>query len=107
MRLTIQSKTVPVSAAIHDWACDHFAKIIDKGLKITKIQVFLETIGKKGDQFSAAAKAVIRVPGKKDIVIKRWGSDLYQAIAETADRAGRLVRKRKERLQLATRGLSS
>lgn len=93
MKVIIQSGSIAVTQAIRDFCQKHCKKLLSKGVKVKQITVFLDAVTrKKNDSKAASAKLYISIPGK-NIVIKRQAHDLYNAIADVANRAQHLVAK--------------
>lgn len=102
MKVLIQSKTLEVSAALRAFVERYAQRISNHKYRVNSVTVFLENITrKKNDQTAAVARLQIDVPGKKEIVVERRATDLYEAIVEASERAMRYVRKLKEK-RLAT-----
>lgn len=97
MNIIVQSKSVPVTAALRRFIERQALKVVRKGRRVTSIFVFLETVARKKNESDAAeVKFLINAPGKT-MCIQRQGHDLYEVIVDTANRASRSVRKLKER----------
>lgn len=91
--VTIQSKQVAVTDALRSFAEKQTAHITKFGKKVQNISFFLETVSRKKND-PKANKVVVTVaqPGK-DVVVRSFGVDLYQTIADAAKAAGRRLRK--------------
>lgn len=97
MRVIVQSKTLPVTSAIRRFAQRQAEKISKFSSRITAIFVYLEKVkGKDNDPFAASVRYHVLLPGH-DVVVRRKATDLYLAMVEAASRAGRQVRKLKEK----------
>lgn len=97
MRVIVQSKTLPVTSAIRRFAQRQAEKIEKFSGKITSVFVYLEKVkGKDNDPFAASVKYHVHLPGR-DVVVRRKATDLYLAMVAAAQRAGRQVRKIKEK----------
>ncbi len=93
----VESKTIPVTAALRAVAVKQARHILRLGGRILRIRVHLDAIAKKkNDTHSSVAQFQIELPGK-DIVVRRRARDLYLAIIEAAHQASRQVRKLKEK----------
>ncbi len=97
MHVIVQSKTLPITRALRAFV-DHQASKLERLANITKLSVFLEKVGKKNNDPSAATvQYLIEIPGKKALVVRRRAVDMYEAIVDATQRAMRRVRKVKER----------
>lgn len=97
MNIIVQSKTIKLTKAIQAFCRDQSQKLFGKGSRISQITIFLEDISrKKSSNKRASAKLHIAIPGK-DVVIRRQAHDLYKAVMDATDRAGRMLRKAKEK----------
>lgn len=100
MKVTVQAKSMPVTAAIRDFVAQKTKSLLGRVSKeAVAIQVYLEKIvRKKNDQTSTEAKVRISVPGK-DIVVKEKSHDLYLAMQKALSAASQQLKKLKDKKQ--------
>lgn len=97
MNVIVQSKTIPVTAAIRRVATMQAERLQKHSKKILQICVFLETVKRRKNEVTAAmAKFLIRMPGK-EVIVQEHAVDLYQAIHDAANAALREINDFKER----------
>jgi ribosomal subunit interface protein len=103
MTFIVQSKTLPVTDAMRQFAEAQAQKILKTGQRVEKITLFLETVKRrKNDVKAMTAKFNIDIPGK-NIVITRHARDMYEAIVEAANRSTRYLLRQKEKRVTAKR----
>lgn len=95
--VTIHSKQVKITDALREHARRQAQQIQKMSKKILDVSFFVETVSKKHND-PRANKVVVQVrrPGK-DIVVRSFATNLYEAISEASRAAARRLRKTRER----------
>jgi ribosomal subunit interface protein len=97
MDIIVESKTIPVTAALRALAVKQARRLVRLGGRILRVRIHLDAITKKkNDTQSSVVQFQVELPGK-DIIVRRHARDLYLALVEAAHQASRQVRKAKER----------
>jgi ribosomal subunit interface protein len=103
MRMTIlvQSKTMPVTQALREFVDRQAEKLLKLERRVSTIAVYLEKIaGKNNDPRATTVKYLVRLKGKKELVVCRHATDMYEAIAEATRRvASRLKQYKQQRIE--------
>jgi ribosomal subunit interface protein len=108
MQLIVQSKTLPITEGLRHCIERQAGKLAKLGIPISQVRVFLENLSKKrNDTKSATVKYAVRLPGKKEVVVKRHAADMYDAIVDATNRVMREVKEVKERRIAAHRRKAS
>lgn len=99
MHVIVQAKNFDVTPALSEFTESHAQKLMRRGRNVIKVTVYLETVERKKNDFTAAKITVkVELPGK-DVVLEHQSFDIYSGILEALDRAERVMRKAKERHQ--------
>lgn len=107
MTVVVESKRLKVTNSLRDFALAQTDKLLKFGDKsVTKISVFLETVGKKkNDPTANIVTYALVIPGKKILVVKKKAVDMYEAIVSASHEALRRLRKIREKRQDKQRGV--
>jgi putative sigma-54 modulation protein len=97
MQIIVQSKNIPVTAALRSFIEEQAGKLAHKSHRIQSVLVVIEAVSRKHNEVGAAVvKFCVSMPGRT-MCVSRQAIDMYAAILDTADRTGRAIRKLKER----------
>lgn len=104
MNVSVQSKTLEVTAALRQFCQKQAAKVGRFSRKISSINIYLENISKKkNDPSGATVQYSVNLPGKV-LVVKRRAVNMYEAIVDATNGIMRQVREVKERRLDKNRG---
>lgn len=97
MRVLVDAKDFPVTAAIRKFVAEQVKKLGKVGKQINAVRVYLESNKKKSNDPQAnLVTMAVEVPGT-DVVIKKHGVEMYQTISAATGAALRHLRKQFER----------
>lgn len=97
MNISVQSKTLEITAALRNFCEGQARKLGRFGRKISSINIYIENIAKKkNDPEGASVQYAVNVPGQV-LVVRRRATDLYEAIVDATNGIMRQVRKDKEK----------
>jgi ribosomal subunit interface protein len=93
---------MPVTQALREFVDRQAEKLLKLEQRVSSIAVYLEKVaGKQNDPRATSVKYLVRLKGKKEVVVCRHASDMYEAIAEATRRVARqLERYKQHRLEL-------
>lgn len=94
MNLEVRMKTMQSSPALKGFIEDAFAKRLGaQAAEVTRTTVWVDDVnGPKGGQ-DKVCRARIRLGKLGNVIVEHRSGDWYEAVADTAAAAGRLVRK--------------
>ena len=101
MQIAITGRGVAVTDAISDHTTQRFTHALNQhATHVRGVQVLLKDLNGPKGGVDKTCEAVVAIDGISDVIIKKQGADLYNAISEAADGAkvavGRAVSKLKE-----------
>ncbi len=97
MNVIVQSKTIPVTAAMRNFIVKQASRLQRRSTHILKVTVFVELVKKKKNDVQAAtAKFLIDIPGK-NIVVQEKAKNLYRAIHDAGRATSLLLSREKNR----------
>lgn len=98
MHVVVQSKTLDITDSLRDFVNRQAEKLEKLGIHILHTHVYLETNSRKSnDPQSSSVKYHVSIPGMNDVVVRRKGVDMYDAIVDATRRVVRQIRKSKEK----------
>ena len=104
MTVIVQSKTMPVTAALRDFVQRQAIKLTKLSNRISDIHVYIEKIAhKRNDPHASAVKFEVFLPGTR-VVVQRRATDMYVAVVDTTRSVMEQLRKWKERRLSGRRG---
>lgn len=97
MRILVDAKDFPVTAAIRRFVAEQVTKLGKVGKQVKTVRVYLESNKKKtNDPQANRVTMAVEVPGA-DVIIKKHGVEMYQTIVAATGTALRHLRKQFER----------
>jgi len=99
MTTLVAAKNFDVTKGIRQHVEGQSSKVKRLTDRVKQIKVYLESVGRRGNNPNAnQAKVVLEVPGKDVVVIKKAG-DMYQTISLAFSAAARHLRRQIEKRQ--------
>ena len=97
MTVIVQSKTMPVTAALRAFVQQQVGKLTKFSNRISNVRVYLEKIvDKRNDPHASVVKFEVFLPGTR-MVVRRHAVDMYEAVVDTTHSMMEQLRKWKGR----------